>query len=243
MTKFWLSQLDAVEYLKTLPDASIDMVCTDVPYESLEKHRKVGTTTRLKHSKGSSNDWFDVFPNARFAELFAEFYRVLKRNAHCYFYCDWETKFIAKPIGEAAGFKLRKPLVWHKKSIGMGYGYRAQHENILYFEKGKRRLNDLGIGDVLEFPRIKGKDAYPTEKPVALNEVLVTQSTQPGEIVLDPFMGSGSAGVAAIKNGRCFLGNDIDPKSFLHTRKRLLEIGGVESEPSITASISYGAGL
>lgn len=236
--KFWLSQLDAVAYLKRLPDASIDMICTDVPYESLEKHRKVGTTTRLKHSKGSSNDWFEIFPNARFEELFVEFYRVLKKNTHCYFYCDWETSFIAKPIGEAAGFRLRKPIVWDKLKIGMGYSYRARYEHVLYFEKGKRRLNDLGIADVLPFARIK--NGYPTEKPVPLNEVFVTQSTLPGEIVLDPFMGSGSAGVAALKNGRHFFGNDIDPKSLTHARKRLVELGGVETEPTITNAIVYG---
>ena len=64
---------------------------TDPPYESLEKHRAIGTTTRLKHSKASSNDWFTVFPNARFGELFAEAFRVLKRNTHLYLFCDAET--------------------------------------------------------------------------------------------------------------------------------------------------------
>lgn len=236
--KFWLSQLDAIEYMKKLPDRSIDMICTDVPYESLEKHRKVGTTTRLKHSKGSSNDWFQIFPNARFEELFCECYRVLKRDSHLYFYCDWETMFIAKPIGESAGFRLRKPLVWNKMKIGMGYSYRAQYENILYFEKGKRRLNDLGIADVLPFPRIR--NGYPTEKPVELNEIFVRQSTLPGEIVLDMFMGSGSAGAAAVKNGRVFFGNDIDAKSIVHARERLVALGGVETEATISNELVYG---
>ena len=54
---------DAVEWLRKVPDASVDLVVTDPPYESLEKHRAVGTTTRLKHSKASSNDWFEIFPN------------------------------------------------------------------------------------------------------------------------------------------------------------------------------------
>ncbi len=113
-TRYALTRLDAVAWLRTLPDASVDLVVTDPPYESLEKHRAVGTTTRLSHSKSSSNDWFTVFPNARFPELFAEVHRVLKKNAHFYLYCDQETAFVAKPAGEAAGFKFWKPLVWDK---------------------------------------------------------------------------------------------------------------------------------
>src|SRR5215510_15794857 len=90
---FDLSVLDAVEWLRAQPAQSIDLIVTDPAYESLEKHRAVGTTTRLKHSKGSSNDWFTVFPNARFGELFAEAFRVLTRNTHLYLFCDAETAF------------------------------------------------------------------------------------------------------------------------------------------------------
>jgi DNA modification methylase len=109
-----LAQQDAVAWLASLPSESVDLLITDPPYESLEKHRAVGTTTRLKVSAASSNPWFTVFPNARFGELFAEVARVLKRNAHFYLMCDPETAFIAKPIAEAAGFKFWKPLVWDK---------------------------------------------------------------------------------------------------------------------------------
>jgi DNA modification methylase len=109
-----LAQLDAVQWLKSLPGDSVDLLITDPPYESLEKHRAIGTTTRLKVSAGSSNPWFTVFPNARFAELFSEVYRVLKRSSHFYLMCDQETAFIAKPIAEAAGFKFWKPLIWDK---------------------------------------------------------------------------------------------------------------------------------
>ena len=71
--------------------------------------------------------------------------------------------FIAKPEAERAGFRFWKPLVWDKRTIGMGYHYRARYEFVLFFEKGKRRLNDLGIADVISVPRIHG--GYPAEKP------------------------------------------------------------------------------
>jgi site-specific DNA-methyltransferase (adenine-specific) len=187
---FETAQMDAVEWLKELDSESVDLVITDPAYESLEKHRKVGTTTRLKHSKASSNDWFKIFRNSRFPELFGQIYRVLKKGCHFYMYCDQETMFIAKPIAEAAGFKFWKPLIWDKMKIGMGYHYRARYEVILFFEKGKRKLNDLGIPDIIQADRIR--NGYPTEKPVSVSRVLVKQSTLPGELVCDPFMGSGS---------------------------------------------------
>jgi hypothetical protein len=99
----------------------------------------------LKRSKASSNEWFTIFPNARFGELFGELFRVLKKNAHLYLFCDPETMFVAKPVAEASGFNFWKPLIWDKRRIGMGYHYRARYECILFFEKGKRRLADLGV--------------------------------------------------------------------------------------------------
>ena len=225
-TNFELSQLDAVAFLRTLPSESVDIVVTDPAYESLEKHRAIGTTTRLKVSAGSSNPWFRVFPNARFGELFEEVHRVLKRDTHFYLMCDPETAFIVKPVAEAAGFKFWKPLVWDKRSIGMGYHYRARYEFVMFFEKGKRRLHDLGIADVLEVPRIRG--GYPAEKPSALSQILIGQSSVEGDLVVDPFMGSGSVGVAALELGRRFAGNDVAEEALSLARDRLRAKGGVE---------------
>ena len=231
---FDLAQLDAVRWLQTLPSQSVDLLITDPAYESLEKHRAIGTTTRLKHSKSSSNDWFQVFPNARFAELFQQAYRVLKRDTHLYLFCDAETMFVAKPEAERAGFKFWKPLVWDKVTIGMGYHYRARYELILFFEKGKRRLNNLGVADVITAPRIRG--GYPAEKPPEVSEVLVGQSSEPGDVVADPFMGSGSVGVAALRLGRRFVGNDINPDAVQLANQRLLELGSgqVQGPPLVS---------
>jgi site-specific DNA-methyltransferase (adenine-specific) len=225
--QFELFTQDAVTWLASQAAESIDLLITDPAYESLEKHRAIGTTTRLKHSKSSSNDWFAIFPNARFGELFREIYRVLRRDTHFYLLCDAETMFVAKPEAEQAGFKFWKPLVWDKCSIGMGYHYRARYEFILFFEKGKRRLNDLGIADVIPSPRIRG--GYPAEKPPEVAEVLIGQSTQPGDVVADPFMGSGSVGIAAARLGRRFLGNDLNPEAVRLSAQRLREFGTVQA--------------
>ena len=220
---FSLHSADAVAWLAGLPAESVDLLITDPAYESLEKHRAIGTTTRLKHSKSSSNDWFTIFPNARFEELFREAYRVLKRNTHFYLLCDAETMFVAKPVAEAAGFKFWKPLVWDKCTIGMGYHYRARYEFVLFFEKGKRRLNDLGVADIISVPRIRG--GYPAEKPPEVAEVLIRQSSNEGDVVIDPFMGSGSVGVAAARLRRGFRGNDLNPEAVAIAAQRLREFG------------------
>jgi site-specific DNA-methyltransferase (adenine-specific) len=223
VTTFSLSNRDAVDWLERLPAGSVSLAITDPPYESLERHRAIGTTTRLKHSKASSNDWFSIFPNARFDDLFVQLYRVLAKNSHLYLFCDPETMFVAKPAGERAGFKFWKPLIWRKDRIGMGYHYRALYECILFFEKGKRKLADLGIADVISAPRVI--NGYPAEKPVSVSEVLVQQSSSPGELVIDPFMGSGSIGVAAVKHGRRFAGNDLCKEAVEITERRLIEHG------------------
>jgi site-specific DNA-methyltransferase (adenine-specific) len=229
MTDSPCSCLDAVAWLRSLPTESVDLVITDPPYESLEKHRAVGTTTRLKISKGSSNAWFAIFPNVRFPELFAEVHRVLKADAHFYLFCDPETAFVAKPVAEAVGFRFWKPLIWDKKTIGMGYHYRSRYEFILFFEKGKRRLHDLAIADVISVARVRG--GYPAEKPVEVSEILVSQSSDRDQLVIDPFMGSGSVGVAATRLGRRFAGNDLAADAVSAARARIAATGEVVIPP------------
>jgi len=140
---FHLMKGDAVTWLRALPPESIDLVVTDPPYESLEKHRAIGTTTRLKHSKASSNDWFSIFPNVRFPELFAEVYRVLRKNTHFYLYCDPETMFVAKPMAEQVGFKFWKPLIWDK-CLGP--------DTLVWTERGVQRIEDIVVGDRVAIP-------------------------------------------------------------------------------------------
>ena len=113
--------------------------------------------------------------------------------------------------------------MWDKRTIGMGYHYRARYELILFFEKGKRRLNDLGVADIITEPRIRG--GYPAEKPWKVSKVLIEQSSKPGDVVADPFMGSGSVGVAALELGRRFIGTDLSPGAVRHTVDRLKPYG------------------
>ena len=213
---------DAFELLATLPDESVDLVLTDPPYESLQLHRSRGTTTRL------TTDWFTTVPNARLPELIAAVHRVLRRDRHFYLFCDEVTADVIKQqqgVGAdrlangarrcASGFVYWKEIVWAKTTLdgtrvrgGTGYHYRAASERILFFEKGKRPLADLGVPDVLLSPRsgVPG----PAVKPNAVVRALLLQSSVPGELVVDPFCGTGVVGVEARLHGRRFLLGDID---------------------------------
>jgi hypothetical protein len=133
-------------------------------------------------------------------------------------------------------FLLANGVVTHNCTIGMGYHYRARYECVLFFEKGKRKLNDLGISDIIEQKRING--GYPAEKPPEVSEVLIKQSSEPGELVVDPFSGSGSVGVATVRNGRDFRGNDLCLEAVEIARSRLIAEGaheGVRERPTAPA--------
>lgn len=197
---------DAVEFLQGLAPRSVGCIVTDPAYEALEKHRAHGTTTRL------TTAWFDIFPNERFPRLFEAAWTALAENAHFYVFCDHSTMFAIEGMRDRLPpFRFWKPIIWDKRTIGMGYHYRARYEVAMFFEKGSRRLNDLSVPDVLCFKALRGPGVYPTQKPVELLECLITNSTVEGELVADPFLGSGTTAVAALKTRRRFAGCDIEP--------------------------------
>lgn len=236
---------DAFEALAMIPDGSIDLVITDPPYASLEKYRDSKRRIREYERKKATGelegtriprlrDWFKIMPNELIPTLIDELYRVLADNAHCYIYCDDETsdlfrKAVSDQVaarGEKDAFTWWKRIVWDKQHRGQGYHYANQHEFVIFLEKGKRNLNGHKYTSVLPYKRVSkgslaGREPSPTEKPVSLNEVFILNSSNPGDLVFDPFCGTGSAGVAAVVNGREFLGFDLKRKSVRVARARM----------------------
>jgi len=236
-------QGDCIDALKQLPAGVIDLTITDPAYESLERHRAKGTTTRLKVSKASSNAWFRAFPNAGYGEFFKQLHRVHHNNTHCYMFCDTETEAIvltginpyavqpAVPTALAAGWRAWPSLTWVKTKkgadamkrgpqsdnwlqqdhvrSGMCYHWHRAEERILFLEKGKRKLNNLGWPNVMCGTRA-GKGQFPTEKPENIIERLILNSTNSGDIILDTFAGSGAVGRVAVKLGRKVILIDLD---------------------------------
>lgn len=256
MTPFHIAQADCLEFLAGIEDGAVALHILDPAYESLEKHRAKGTTTRLKKSKASSNEWFDIFRNHHFPALMQELYRTLAPDGHCYVMCDEETSDVLKAWqnpgsgqwcrpAEDVGFTWWKRIVWDKRRLGMGYHYRNQHEFIVFLEKGKRKLTDLGMGSVLPCKGLRGKGTYPTEKPVGLLMDLIRQSSEHDELVCDVFCGSGATGHAALCMGRHFIGCDTSDRAIKESTTRLRQYGNqvdlADLVPPRTAPELFGA--
>jgi site-specific DNA-methyltransferase (adenine-specific) len=216
------NSLDLMYRHKQIPADSIDLLLTDPPYWTLNKWRDVGTTTRLggNHDKSKQTGWFTTIDEQELFDFMCSACEVLKPDRHAAIFCDGQTLKWVLGYAEEAGFSYCKPLVWDKMAPGMGYHFRNQHEFMVLLDKGKNRHpHDLGMPDVFRVSPVRG--GYPTEKPVALMRMLIEQLTEPGEMVLDPFCGSGSVCVAARDTKREYLGIDISQEAVTLTEKRL----------------------
>jgi site-specific DNA-methyltransferase (adenine-specific) len=97
-------------------------------------------------------------------------------------------------------------------------------EFILMLKKGKSRtINNPSCSNILRVKNKIGKKYHPTEKPVELMQILVENSSRQGDVILDPFMGSGSTGVACINTDRNFIGIELDEQYFEIARDRMGE--------------------
>jgi len=257
---------DALDELANLPQDSVDLTVTDPPYASLERHRAVGTATRLKQSDASSNSWFNVIPNTSLRRLFTLLHRVHRKDTHCYVFCDAETATVAltgiNPY-DRQGMDLPSstsmwtawpPLTWLKTKaafspdpgeggddaidalvdsdiqMGMGYHWRRATETILFLEKGRRPLKELGWKNVLLGPRATKHD-FPTQKPLEVLTRLILNSSAPGDTVLDPFAGSGSTAWAALVAGRNAIIIEKYPSAWLEQMaSSATKLGGVTVE-------------
>jgi DNA modification methylase len=103
-------------------------------------------------------------------------------------------------------------------------GFRAQHEIILHYTAGSPKYHDLGTSNVIRTSRVSAVEReHQTQKPVELMEALLNVVCPTGGTVLDPFMGSASTGVAAIKRGIKFIGIERDAEHFDTACKRIEE--------------------
>jgi site-specific DNA-methyltransferase (adenine-specific) len=204
---------DCLELMKTIPDGSVDMVLADPPYgmSFQSNHRKE------KHNKivgDNSLEWLNDFTD--------EIFRALKDNTASYVFCSfhWIDKF--KQSLERK-FKIKNILVWEKNNTSMGDlrgDFAPKVEFILFIQKGRRLINGKRDPNIFKFSRT-GNNFHPTEKPVDLCEYLIGKFSSDDAIILDPFMGSGTTGVACANLGRDFIGIELDEKYFTIAQERI----------------------
>jgi DNA modification methylase len=203
---------DCIEILKTLPDESMDLVVTDPPYGDNIAYGRNNRTI-----KGNSSPLVGLI-------ALQECYRVLKRNSNAYMFLDIKHLPIVRLFFEQyTHYSIRDFVVWDKVNMGMGYGFRKRHELIAVLEKGKPAYNSLGLANVINLKRVNSEE-HRHKKPVELMEALILQSSEPGDIVLDPFVGAGTTCLAAKKVGRKFIGIELDDAYWDLAATRINEI-------------------
>ena len=193
-----------------------DLVFTDPPYNVAYSGRGQNNLGTIKNDDMSAAD-FEQFCR----DLFATYHAVMKPLA-CIYVCHPDSQSAPKLAFEktfAEHFKKSSTIIWMKQSAGMGWqDYRAQHEPILYGWKDGGKGKHFFSGDRTKTTVWKiGRDAqttykHPTQKPVALPEEAINNSSKGQDIVLDLFGGSGSTLIACEKTGRVSRNMELDPK-------------------------------
>ena len=216
-----LLQGDCLDLIRNIPDESIDLVVTDPPY-TMTKRGKSCRPNWMPSNMGENVFVYISIPNPDI--WFAECFRVLKNQTHFYTFCN--TNDIQKYLNaaEKAGFKLHNIITMIKDTGMPNRWYLKNCELILFFRKGKAKpINDMTSRDwvMVTMPKQKDGKLHITQKPLGLITKLVTNSSEIGEIVLDPFMGSGTTGVACMNTNRNFIGFELDKNSFENAKIRL----------------------
>jgi DNA modification methylase len=220
---------DCLEVMETL--GRVDAIVTDPPYCSgsvSEASRTAAKGQGLRSENLVKLGWFvgDHMGTAGLASLLRSMafrgLKILNPEGSLLVFCDWRMVPNLAPTIESAGLRFQNLVVWDKGMMGLGMGFRAQHEIILHYTAGSPKYHDLGVSNVIRTSRVSAVEReHQTQKPIDLMETLLSVVCPPAGTVLDPFMGSGSTGVAAIKRGMSFVGIERDPSHFTLACERI----------------------
>ncbi len=224
---------DCLEAMAAIEAGSVDMIWTDPPYghsnhdgdlnSRLNDHRGI-------ESKPIAND--DAEGMRRVVDgMLLEAARVLNDDCCCCCCCCGgggprpTFAWVADRM-DRDGLSFFHSVIWDKKNPGIGWRYRRQHEMVMVSHKAGGKLlwanDDIAARNIFSMmpPRER---VHPNEKPVGLVEHFISLHTLPGQLVLDPFMGSGTTGVACAQMGRAFIGIELDAEHFETACKRIDE--------------------
>lgn len=219
-----------LEYMRTLENESINLIVTDPPYPTTSRGHAGNSGGMLQKEINKRGKVFE-HNNIDCTEYAPEFYRVLKDGSHCYVMTNHINLIKMLNVFTDCGFHFIKSLIWNKGNKIMGQYYMSQFEYILFFRKGYgKKINNCGTADILSVPNKKtkdenGKNIHDTEKPVELMKILIENSTQKGDIVLDPFVGVGGTVLACIESKRDYIGIELDKNYYNIAKERVLNNG------------------
>ena len=227
-------RMDCLEGLKRLPDSCVDLIMTDPPY--LIKDTHAGGRSRLARSIQPINDCLkeNDLVSGMNPLVLPELVRVMKR-INCYIWCnkaqipgylDFFVDGLGCSFDMIVWWKTNPPPTFHNK-------YLSDKEYCLYFRKGGYCQPDsyekaktvyfqpINIYDKKDYP-------HPTIKPLNIIKNLIENSSRPGDLVLDPFLGSSTTAAACLELGRNYLGYEINQEYFGTAEKRILDTRAAE---------------
>ena len=211
---------DCLELLARMDPECIDLLVTDPPYRTISggdsgnrpKGMLSGNRKLFKHQNDIEiRDWMPLA------------YKVLKPESHAYIFTNVLNLKEMMVEAENAGFKLHNLLVWEKNNCTPSQFYMKNCEYVLFLRKGKAKwINDIGGSKTVhQFNNIIGNKTHPCETPVDLLKFYILNSSKEGDVVLDPFMGTGSCGEACRISNRNFVGIERDEAYFKIAKERL----------------------
>lgn len=207
---------DASAILTDLQNRCVDLVVTDPPYLVNYRDR---TGRRIVN---------DDNPDAVLS-VYGELFRVLKPNSVCVSFCSWTAIDQFSAAWTQAGFKTVGRVVWVKPYASSARLTRYRHETAYVLAKGRPKAPRIPLDDVQEWV-YTGNTAHPTQKAVEIVEPLIQAFSQPGDLVLDPFLGSGTTAVAAALNNRDYIGVEWEPQYCAIARQRLAGVEGATTK-------------
>lgn len=197
---------DSLEILPTLKEKSVDLICADPPYQSVlsssAQYNTIGDLMNIKRF---------------FYPIFKSFNQMLKPTGSAYVFCDWRTYPLIYEVACLSNLKPTNLVVWDYGWIKAGAYYRFRHEFIFFLTKAKTpRFSRKDLPDVwrmkpLNFtvPRL-----LKTEKPIWVIDKIIKTSSKPNDLVIDPFLGTGTSAVSCIRQNRNWVGIELDPRIF-----------------------------
>ena len=210
---------DCLELMKGIPDKSIDLIVTDPPYGI-----NYQSNLRVKSDK------FDVLKNddndLRFL-AYQELERVLKPDCVCIVFASW--KNYNKDFSELDKlFDIKNVIVWWKHGGGIGdlkHTLITDYELAIVCHKGRCKIRGKRDGSVWECNKVApSKMVHPTQKPLEIIQRLIDKFSDKNDIVLDPFLGSGTTAVACLNTDRHYIGFELDPQYYDIACKRLGDV-------------------
>ena len=230
---------ECIAAMKELPDASVDLVFTDPPFghnnndgdliANWEKACGVEKKQRRKvrdEARPIENDGDEA--NVLYRRFLRQCKRLLTKPGCCCCCCCGgggpDPQFARWSMWMDKYLHFKQMVIWDKGPMGLGWHYKRSYETVLVGQRDKGKCNwydeTLRIENIIR-PGAHGirkiipsRDQHPTEKPTELAALFIRLHSKPGDVVLDPFMGRGSTGVAAINMGRKFIGIELDKEHY-----------------------------